>query len=69
MIIMLEQLKVRCARSIKCQKRFLVDILENTVRRRLDDAGLGPLYRVEGIMDQYVYNSILENRMLPFIDK
>ena len=30
---------------------------------------LGPLYRIEGIMDKYIYNSILENQMLPFVNE
>ena len=32
-------------------------------------SGLGPLYCIEGVMDKYIYNSILENQMLPFVDK
>ena len=31
-------------------RKLELDILENTVRGRLDDAGLGALYRVEGLI-------------------
>ena len=32
-------------------------------------SGLGPPYCIEGIMDKYIYNSILENQMIPFVYK
>lgn len=30
--------------------------------------GMGPLYRIEGIMDRFVYKSILEDHMLPYVE-
>ena len=32
-------------------------------------SGLGPLYHIEGIIDKYIYSSILENQMLPVVAK
>ena len=32
-------------------------------------SGVGPLHRIVGIMDQFLYRDILENTMLPFAKK
>ena len=34
-----------------------------------DFLGLGLLYHIEGIMDKCIYNSILEDQMLSFVDE
>ena len=31
--------------------------------------GSGPTYRIEGVMNKYICNSILENQMIAFVDK